>query len=683
MLERLAQMLLPQQVVPQLKVARLRHLIFYITAAIVLITPLSLSRTIQTQYVMPKFIVLLVGATLAGGLLLAYTVYERRLSSLRTPFSLIAIAYLAVLGLATLFSVKPMISFQGAIASQMGFVTYLAYTICFFAVIVALNDERARLQQLLTAILLSGFAAAAHGLVQTFDFYRNPPANVTEFRLKSTLGNANYAGHFLLFIVFTAVGVAIWTNNKKLKAFSALTALAAFAAIIFSLTRGAWVGFIAALPLVFLLIFIERNTLLAAFSTRTRVGLAAAALAPALAGIAFVAFTPWGSGIRERIITIYTDGLIGSGRTFLWSMTFKMLPKYWLTGCGLDTYKLAAAPYKSYELIAFSGGILVEDPHNTYLSAFISAGVLGLLGYLALTLAGVRFFYLAIRRAHANADRWLGIALLASFAATLVHNLVTYYIIPTGLYYFVFLAISYSWYRMVTNTPAEVKAAAKPAARAQATAGRGREVLLWAICAIPVLIASTYAYRLAMADHNIYYSLANARVGNRNETIYYGQRATEIGLYQSDYHFGFARALMILTEVKPTKENPQLLKLALQHMEQALDRTLTPITRLVTLAELNLKLGDLERARQLIEQAEQTDNGHPLTEIAWSIYYLRQGQLEKAEQHMERARAGGIDYTAIKPVEDGIANARKAIQTKQENDAILKTLQEIEKNKTN
>src|SRR5688572_23859336 len=85
LLERVAQMVLPQQAVPQLKVARLRAAIFFIIAAVVAITPLALSRNIQTQYVMPKFIVIMIGGALLAGGMLTYALYERRLSSLNSP----------------------------------------------------------------------------------------------------------------------------------------------------------------------------------------------------------------------------------------------------------------------------------------------------------------------------------------------------------------------------------------------------------------------------------------------------------------------------------------------------------------------------------------------------------------------------------------------------------------------
>ncbi|MBR3116298.1 MAG: O-antigen ligase family protein [Bacilli bacterium] len=74
-----------------------------------------------------------------------------------------------------------------------------------------------------------------------------------------------------------------------------------------------------------------------------------------------------------------SDYNFGSGRIYVWRNTMNYLPKYLLTGIGIDNFK-----YINNGLPIYRYGFPYDKAHNEYLQILVTAGIYTLLSYLAL-----------------------------------------------------------------------------------------------------------------------------------------------------------------------------------------------------------------------------------------------------------------------------------------------------------
>jgi O-antigen ligase len=134
-------------------------------------------------------------------------------------------------------------------------------------------------------------------------------------------------------------------------------------------------------------------------------------------------------------------GIEGEGRLTLWRESWRLFRAYPLTGSGLGTYTHALSPFRSWMPMN-----AVEFAHNDYLQILDELGVVGFA--LAMTLAGC-----LVRRSSALWLRpesrcpWLGLGLLAAFAAAALHSTVEFNLyIPAN-------ALALAWVAGVASNP--------------------------------------------------------------------------------------------------------------------------------------------------------------------------------------------------------------------------------------
>ena len=94
-----------------------------------------------------------------------------------------------------------------------------------------------------------------------------------------------------------------------------------------------------------------------------------------------------------------SDINFGTGRVYLWKKTVEYLPKYLITGIGVDNFK-----YINNGLAIYRRGIPFDKAHNEYLQILITEGIFTLLSYL--TLYGVIVFY-GIKNSFKNKELYL------------------------------------------------------------------------------------------------------------------------------------------------------------------------------------------------------------------------------------------------------------------------------------
>ena len=269
-------------------------------------------------------------------------------------------------------------------------------------------------------ILIASGLVAIYGILQRSGVDFVNWAQPSKERIFSTFGNPNFLGAYLIMVIplalsrlltigsgqssiqqrgykVAALYGANWSGTLQSAVRWMLVLLCAmlFTCLLWTLSRGAWVGFFASL-LVFgilvgrkrlgenrkwlsliLIIFVLITTMFILPKRARDISAQLAADAPRTA-------YRKGSVLGERMSSILEVKEIGiAGRICAWQDTLKMVKEHPFLGIGLDTFGLAFQKYKSTGFVRIVGKNIIADyPHNEFLQVAATMGLIGLAVYL-------------------------------------------------------------------------------------------------------------------------------------------------------------------------------------------------------------------------------------------------------------------------------------------------------------
>jgi O-antigen ligase/tetratricopeptide (TPR) repeat protein len=608
----------------------------WLTIAGLVLVPLVFSTAVLNIFAAPKFAVLLtVSSALAP--LLAWMLFngserskEFRRALMTRPVLLVS-AYVFVILVATIAGISPRAMFVGSISNRMGLLSY----ICFFVVFVSLmaltsNSER-RFRQVLWAMSLTGLAVSTYAFLQFFgrdpfltsEVYTFESSGGLLLRVQSTLGHSNYLGNFLLYVTPLAVGLAVASSGHARRAGLATAALSSVA-ILFSGTRGAWLG-LAAASVVF--VWMSKSGKI--FGPETRVWRWVGVIAIVLVvSLAIVMLNPGSRTIVQRAKSLIQD-TTGSGRTILWHDSMKMIPAIALTGCGPEGFRSAFLPYKSIQLSREAPGINNESPHNSIIDATVSFGLGGGILYVAIIASSILMLIRARGMTPNRESRVIIIAILSSLVGVVVHNIFIFDQISTGLYFFAIVALAYTASERAELSPIEHESAVasvqsertryspKESSRISKDKAGDEEpkekrpsthwiagVAAVVTGVVLFLIGAWFSIDTLQAENEIGNAIKSADAGRFSEVLDFGNRAISHLDPTGDYHFSYARALALYgdsvasskidSKMNPSaSQNPSRMEAfntALAQAESSLAHTVTPNSSYVLMAYLALQL---------------------------------------------------------------------------------------------
>jgi putative inorganic carbon (HCO3(-)) transporter len=283
----------------------------------------------------------------------------------------------------------------------------------FYAVVNWANDIR-RLRLLVLGAVLVGLALALVAIVSV-DWFVNklnfiPASLYTHFTtlFADTIHPNVMAGYLVILLpVAVALPLFAWRRLRRgLRLGLIFASLLIFLILILTKSRGAWMGFGAAL-LLFAALRWRRGWLLL--------------LAFLLVGIAVLALV--GSG--PLLDALATSGSVSgaAARVEVWSRAIYMTQNFSFTGIGMGTFgNLADALYPF--LLSAPGTI--PHAHNLFLQVAVDLGIPGLIAWLSIFGFVMRCAWQVYRRGRYFGDAWsmaLGAGLLASQLAMAVHGL--------------------------------------------------------------------------------------------------------------------------------------------------------------------------------------------------------------------------------------------------------------------
>jgi len=381
----------------------------------------------------PKIAILLLGTALMLLQVRANTCNIRGLwgaISGRWLVGLLTVEWLAF-AIASFLSSNPILSLDGGSWRRLGFIPETGLLLFVLLATGWLAAQKDRVRMLLRAVACSGVLTACYGIAQYFGWDPWLPAGAyqvgegvfTIVRPPGTLGHADYFAAWMVVVLFCAVALHRIEDSRRYRAGALAAAGLAAIAIILSGTRAAMLG-----------ACVGGITLW--FARRERIRVRALAVGfVCLASVAAFFFSPAGLKLRARLHWSLEDPR-GGARLLLWRDSLEMSVHRPLAGFGPETFATEFPRFESTRLASVYPDFYHESPHNMFLDALTSQGLLGLLALLGLCALGAWSAIQACRAGHA-----LGPPLAAAFAGLLITQQFTAFVFTTALYFHLLIAL--------------------------------------------------------------------------------------------------------------------------------------------------------------------------------------------------------------------------------------------------
>lgn len=351
------------------------------------------------------------------GAYIGYLILRRRLpgpTKLDWPIAALILVYAA----AILTSIYPRVSLEASLPIAMALVAFYAFH----------DFDFLRPAVIVRGLAAVGAIAGAFALVQVIENYLDwlalvraveggvgssliPPAIP---RVTGVGDNVNVLAMALNLTLPFALALVLAPERRFERAAGILAALVILAALFFTLSRGAWLGTVAALG-AFALLYAVRGFEIDRLSRLraripTKLAIACALALVLILGAGIVGLSSWES--RPE-----------------WLFRPSLGPRYDALDVGLQIVRdrpwLGSGPY-TFPLLynVYSGEYPVENihPHNGYVNVLVDIGIIGALVLLAAGILLLREVYAAYRSA-TGASRVIVAAAIASLASLAVHSL--------------------------------------------------------------------------------------------------------------------------------------------------------------------------------------------------------------------------------------------------------------------
>lgn len=584
-------------------------------AATVIAVLLVFVPAMNDTYVLPKFVVLVLGVI---GLLavIAWRASDR--ASLEIPTSpgavLVAVVLLAMV-VATIAGEHPAQSIVGNYGRSDGLVTYTAAAIMFLAVLIAYG--RREMRTLAGVVCAAGSGIIAYGLLQALGM--QPVAiNPDGAQVISTLGQANFVAGSLA--IFAPLLLWVLTDRTRSVGLRRAAGVAGAATLIVAARAQSF----QVLPAVILSLGVTGSVLAAErWGTRRVVRmLGAAVLVGAVLAVVF----------STRLEAEVRSGL--DERVLFWQAALDMFRDAPILGRGLNGFANSFAAFRpEAHSLRFGAFQIADAPHDVPLAMLVSGGLVLGLAYLAFVgFVGLRLVQ-GLRRLE-GPPRALLAATGGAWVGYQAQSLVSIDVPPLILTHFVLAAMI-----LVLADDRRTRPVAlpwQPRGRGRSAQTSGIQLAVRIAVAVAMLISVVLVLRPAQADLAFAGGLdrrppadspPDVRDPANNAAIPHLRRSTELAPWVARYWAELAAAYAAIGDQDS----------ALDAGRKAADRGPSVVSYALAVSQLAERSGEVEMADEYSSMALGNSPNDPVVLNARAEFLLRAERFEEAVSLLERA----------------------------------------------
>lgn len=302
-------------------------------------------------------------------------------------------------------------SFWGNYERMLGLYTWL-HILIYLWMILSIYNVRERYIKLFKVSVFVSLLVSIYGLCQKFGLYFWIVLDTGDERVYSTLGNAAFLAGYLLINIFFALYLFGRNKNLSGRFFYGLVIVINLFVLFSTATRGALVGLVAAMMVMFLFALI--------FYRNRKIKIISGMILLLIILGSFSIFTlkdTWlikNNLALHRISQISLKEITVKSRLLLWKMSWQASQDRFLFGYGDNNLIIPLDRYHDFELEQD----WFDSSHNQFFDELLAHGIIGLIAYLLFLF----FVFRQIIKEKSN-DFWLSIVFLGLLTAYLVQNL--------------------------------------------------------------------------------------------------------------------------------------------------------------------------------------------------------------------------------------------------------------------
>lgn len=346
-----------------------------------------------------------------------------------TPLHICIFVFVGVFGVLTCLTENMQIAIEGLRA-------LVQYVLWFFATIQLLNG-RFSVKNLLKIFVCVTGVLGVHGIWQYITKVEMPETWVessesVRTRVFSIFTSPNVFGSLLVLAIPIAISLMFVEKSWRHKAVCGIIALAMLGALVFTYSRGAWLGFCVA---VFVYVLIKDRRLIALVATL---------------GVAVLAFVP---SISNRLLFMFSGEYLASsmqgGRLIRWLTAIDIIKEHPLIGVGIGKFGGAVAMNHDLSVVVQGQRVDTFYMDNNYLKIGVESGILGLSIFLWLM---YQVFVTSVKTIGITRDAYMkevAIGILAGLSGVMFHNCVeNVFEVPmmVSLFWMLVGVMMYIWY---------------------------------------------------------------------------------------------------------------------------------------------------------------------------------------------------------------------------------------------
>lgn len=360
-----------------------------------------------------------------------WLVYRKEERFKQSPLDLPIVIFISVMLLVLIVN-SPDISI-----SIEGFRAVIQYILWYFVILQLLRTKSGAKNICVILVLISGIIAL-HGIYQYVIGIEMPAGWVDSkeaglrTRVFSILGSPNIMGSLMTINIPICIAFVFISKKIGKKIIFSGIALMMIASLVFTFSRGAWIGFAAAMGIYVLL---KDKRLIIPFI---------------IISILIVVGVPSvGNRIMYMLSPEYIESSLRGGRLVRWITGLKILEMNPVFGVGLGHFGGAVAMNNGMKVLV---GISVEKTFymdNYYLKTAVETGLVGLTAFIMLM---YQVFICSVRTINITKDKMLKeleMGILAGLVGVIIHNFVeNVFEVPMMTSYFWLLAavMMHLWY---------------------------------------------------------------------------------------------------------------------------------------------------------------------------------------------------------------------------------------------